>query len=121
MSAVLSLLIIFGFLFLIIAVISDKISEVKTTRMKIEAALREEEMRKGYAPGTYSRAFASKSTYKEILKEEKRRKKKGYSTDEFQRSEESDREALENGIKDLESRIDNLDTILRERTGRKNK
>ena len=89
----------------------------KIQRMKIEAALREEEMRRGYMPGTYSRSFSTKQAYKEMRKENKRANKHVFSKEpqDEDNPEEMDREELERAISDLEKRINNLDTIMKER------
>ncbi len=92
-------------------------------KMKIEAALREEEMKRGYMPGTYSRSFSSKKAYRELKKQNKRAFKGAKSADDFkihgEKEENMDREELEKAISDLERRINNLDTIMREkRNGR---
>ena len=64
------------FAFIVVIVIIDNIFDERKKKMKIEAALREAEMERGYAPGTYSRSFSSRKAYKEFTKEMKKRKKK---------------------------------------------
>lgn len=102
-------------------VIFDNIHEEKMRKMKIEAALREAEMQRGYAPGTYSRTFSSKKSYKEFEREMKKRKKKGqepiFCSPEH--DEASERAALEKGIEDLQKRIENLDVILNDKKRQK--
>ena len=82
----------------IVAIITEHIQKMK--RMKIEAALRQMEMEKGYAPGTYSRMSTSKKAMKEARRE-------------AEINEIAEREALEKGIKDLQDRIDNIDLIMK--------
>lgn len=96
------------FAFVTVVSIAGIISETKVKKMKIEAALRKAEMEHGYAPGTYSRSFSSKSdnTFGKDLNE---MGKEGIT-----------REDLEKGIRDLEKRIENIDLIMKERKeGRK--
>ena len=82
----------------IVAIITEHIQKMK--RMKIEAALRQMEMEKGYAPGTYSRMSNSRKSRKEAAKA-------------AEINEMAEREALEKGIKDLQDRIDNIDLIMK--------
>ena len=96
--------IVFIFGIPIIAIITDHAAKMK--RMKIEAALREEEMEKGYAPGTYSRVFTSGKAMKDF--EKKARKDEAAA-------EKVERANLEKGIRDLEERIANLDLIMNEK------
>ena len=107
--------IVFTFIFLII--ILENIFDERKRKMKIEAALREAEMERGYAPGTYSRSFSSKKAYKEFTREMKRRKKNGKNEFSF-RNEKEERDALEKGIRDLEKRIENIDLIMKKRNKR---
>lgn len=101
------------FSFIIAIIIVGNIFDERKKKMKIEAALREAEMEKGYAPGTYSRSFSSRKAYKEFTKEMKRRKRKGdYSA---YLNEEEERKALEKGTRDLEKRIENIDLIMKEK------
>ena len=106
--------------FVLIIVLANIIAEHKTRKMKIEAAIRVEELRRGYAPGTYSRSFASKSAYKAMKKDNQRwardcKKDKNIYSSINEVHESNEREALEQGIRDLEDRIKNLDTILKEK------
>lgn len=108
------------FAFVTVIVIANLIADHKEKKMKIEAALRAEELNHGYAPGTYSRSFSSKSAYRAMKKENKRWerdfKKSGKTYSEsFGETGESERDILERGIKDLEERMKNLDTILNEK------
>lgn len=82
----------------IIAIIAEHIQKMK--KMKIEAALRQMEMEKGYAPGTYSRMSTSRKSKKEAAKA-------------AELNEMAEREALEKGIRDLQDRIDNIDLIMK--------
>ncbi len=87
MTAVYILIVIFSFI-IILEYIGEK-EKTKRTKMKIEAYLRDREMSEGYSPGTYSN-----------------------------REEESprmSREELKKAIKDLETRLEDLDTILKSR------
>ncbi len=83
----------------------------KIQRMKIEAALRQEEMRRGYMPGTYSRSFSSRKAYEKMMKEHIKTDNDNIEADQ----DEMTREDLERAISDLEKRINNLDTIMKER------
>ena len=102
------------FAFIVVIVIIDNIFDERKKKMKIEAALREAEMERGYAPGTYSRSFSSRKAYKEFTKEMKRRKRKGEDYSAYL-NEEEERKALEKGIRDLEKRIENIDLIMKEK------
>lgn len=110
--------IIFGFVTVI--VLAGIIAEYKEKKLKIEAAIRTAELKHGYAPGTYSRSFSSKSAYKAMRRENKRwekeMKKNGHLyADGDKMAEEDERAVLERGIQDLEERIRNLDTIMKEK------
>lgn len=102
------------FFFVTIIIVISNIHDERMKKMKIEAALREAEMDRGYAPGTYSRTFSSRQSYKEFQKEMKRRKKSGDDGAAF-KSEREEREELEKGIRDLEKRIENIDLIMKEK------
>jgi hypothetical protein len=83
----------------------------KKDRQKIEAALRMEEMRRGYAPGTYSYKFSKKNKTKYKAKDFK-----GFNkdfVDEEIDSRSKERANLKNGIDDLMTRINNLETIMK--------
>lgn len=100
----------------IIAIIA-MIQNYNEKKMKIEAALREEEIKHGYMPGTYSRSFSSKKAYKEMKKYNKKHSKDP-SFEDFRMpgaSERMEKEDLEKAISDLEARIANLDTIMKEK------
>lgn len=102
------------FSFVTVIVIAGLIADHKEKKLKIEAALRSEELKHGYAPGTYSRSFSSKSAYK-AMKRENRRWEKEFKKNGPMKPELDEREILQKGINDLEERIKNLDTILREK------
>lgn len=89
------LLIIFGSIVAIISV-SQK-EKTKRELIKTEAALRQEELERGYKPGTYS-------SYS-------RHDDEDFGTSSYHMT----REELEKGIRDLEERIKNLDTIRKNR------
>lgn len=118
MSTVVPILAII-FPFIVVIVIADNIHEEKIKKMKIEAALREAEMERGYAPGTYSRSFSSKAAYKEFERQMKRdRKNKKRNPGAFEEgacNEKEEREALEKGIRNLQERIDNIETIMKDK------
>lgn len=122
MSSVIPILAII-FPFIVVIVIADNIHEEKIKKMKIEAALREAEMEKGYAPGTYSRSFSSKAAYKEFERQAKKdrrnRKRNPEAFEERPFSEKEEREALEKGIKNLQERIDNIETIMKDKARKK--
>ena len=106
--------------FVLIIVLANIIAGHKAEKMKIEAAIRVEELKNGYAPGTYSRSFASKSAYNAMKKDNKKwardfKKNKNVYSAINETHELNERETLEQGIRDLEERIKNLDTILKEK------
>ena len=97
MTVVWVLIAIFSFV-IIVTYIGEK-EKTKRTRLKLEAMLREKEMEGGYMRGTYSDLG---------------------SRDDADRSDPADgkrmsRSELDRGIKDLEERLRNLDTIIRNR------
>lgn len=112
-----ALIVILGFILCIILIFV--IRDYNKDRMKIEAALREEEMRRGYMPGTFSRSFSSKKAYREMKKETKKAAKHARTVDDMKyqgpHDDFMDREDLEKAISDLEARISNLDTIMKEK------
>ncbi len=87
MTAIYILIVIFSFI-IILEYIGEK-EKTKRTKMKIEAYLRDREMSEGYSPGTYSNPEGE--------------------------SPRMSREELKKAIKDLETRLENLDTILKSR------
>ena len=108
------------FIFVTIMAISGQYFETKQKKMKIDAALRQQEMENGYAPGTYSRVYTSKSEYRKFEKEQKKSRKRGVDPAMNDRARErSEREALEKGIEDLQRRIDDIDLIIRTKNGKK--
>lgn len=108
---------IFNFILAVVALgtigtIAKESLKINERKMMVEAALREEEIKNGFPPGTYSRSFSSKKAYKAMKKAEKSRRKSGF--DEIYK-EKVEREKLEKGISDLEERIRNLDEIINNR------
>lgn len=75
----------------------------KKEKQKIEAALRMEEMKRGYQPGTYSYKFT------------KRRNKRAARDFEahVENGKRMERAELKEGIDDLMNRINNLETIMK--------
>ncbi len=105
MSDLLIVLVTFGFLFCLFGMYYS----YKMKKMKTMAALRKMEMDKGYEPGTYS-----------YIDKKDKKKRKGKEDRSFsQQNERIKREAIIKGIEDLEKRIDNIDTILKEKEERK--
>lgn len=95
MYAAIILIIIFGSIVAIISVCEKE--KTKRSLIKTEAALRQEELERGYKPGTYS-------SYS-------RNEDDNFDTSSYHMT----REELEKGIRDLEERIKNLDTIRKNR------
>lgn len=95
MTAVWILLVIFSFL--IICSFIEERGRTRRMKLKLEAMLREEEIRRGYKPGTYSSLGG------------------GNGRDVKDGGKEMSREELQRGIKDLEERLGNLDTIIKNR------
>lgn len=89
------LIIIFGSIVSIISVCEKE--KTKRQRIKMEAALRQEELERGYKPGSYSSYSGNEN--------------EAFDTS----SHHMTREDLEKGIRDLEERIKNLDTIRKNR------
>lgn len=83
----------------------------KKDRQKIEAALRMEEMRRGYAPGTYSYKFNKRNKHK-YNKDSSNNFKTDFVDDELN-NRSKERVNLKNGIDDLMTRINNLETIMK--------
>jgi hypothetical protein len=105
MTAVPILAVIFTFV-IILNVLENSSKE---RNRKIEAALRMREMELGYPPGTYSspkwsKKFSNKDAEKSIRE-----------TYEQYASKGSTRVEMEQGIVDLEERLNNLEEILRSR------
>lgn len=95
MIAVWILIVIFSFI-IIVTYIEQK-EKTKRTKMKLETMLREDEMRKGYAPGSYSHVDSR------------------VTDEETRHDSHMSREELNKGIRDLEERMKNLDTIIKSR------
>ena len=117
MTAVLIVGIVFSFL-IIDSFLEDS---TKRERQKIEAALRMEEMKRGYKPGTYSSNFGKKKRGHKRHKDEDDQTTfaKG-SVDEEIKGRNKERADLKNGIDDLMTRINNLETIMKSEEDKKN-
>ena len=98
MTVVWVLIAIFSFV-IIVTYIGEK-EKTKRTRLKVEAMLREKEMEGGYSRGTYSDLGSGGD-------------KAGCS--EPAEGKRMSRSELEKGMKDLEKRLRNLDTIIKNR------
>ena len=96
MTAVWILATIFAFI-IITTYISEK-EKTKRQKMKIEATLRSEEMARGYRTGTYSSM-------------EDMEENEGSNPEDGKRK--MTREELEKGIADLDERLKNLDSIMK--------
>lgn len=96
MAAIPILIVIFGFIAFLSYI--GETEKTKRTKMKIEATLRSEEMARGYAPGTFS-----------DLSDEDEKTAKSNSKSKMTRAE------MENAMKDLEERLKNLDSIMKEK------
>ncbi len=84
-------------------------------KRKIDAALRQQEINDGVAPGTYARPYKNKKAYKKAQKEfNEMREKMGSNPQNESRAktEEEIRAELIKGIQNLQQRIDNIDTIM---------
>lgn len=82
-------------------------------KRKIDAILRQQEINDGVAPGTYSRPYKNKKAYRKAQKEFNEMKAQMDSSSQKEaKSEEQIREELIAGIKNLQERIDNIDTIM---------
>jgi len=107
---------IVGIVFSFLIISSFFENERKKERQKLEAALRMEEMRRGYAPGTYSNKFDKKHSSKANKKSNKDFKAEFNSSnieDEFD-DRTKERANLKKGIDDLMTRLNNLETIMKE-------
>lgn len=76
----------------------------KKNKDKIEAALRMEEMRRGYQPGTYSFKFNKRKMKKTV---------RNFDQESVINERNLEREDLKGGIDDLMTRINNLETIMK--------
>ena len=84
----------------------------KKDKEKIDAALRMEEMRRGYPPGTYSSYYSKKEK-----KKKRRNKEDGFVPEfkmnsSFSNDRNKERADLKEGIDDLMTRINNLEVIM---------
>jgi hypothetical protein len=89
----------------------------KKDRQKIEAALRMEEMRRGYTPGSYSYKFNKKNKQNRherynYNKNDSNNFNKDFVDDELD-NRSKERVNLKKGIDDLMTRINNLETIMK--------
>lgn len=100
------------FSFLIISTFLD--SERKKEKEKLEAALRMEEMRRGYAPGTYSYKFDKKNPSSKKQNRHNKEDFKRSNIDEEMDNRTKERANLKKGIDDLMTRLNNLETIMKE-------
>ncbi|MGN1164130.1 MAG: hypothetical protein ACI4S4_04890 [Candidatus Ornithospirochaeta sp.] len=87
------------FTFIIITTYISEKEKTKRQKMKIQATLRSEEMARGYRPGTYSSA--------EGMEDEEESLNGGDVPHRMSREE------LEKGIADLDERLKNLDSIMK--------
>ncbi len=102
MTAVWILIVIFSFV-IAVTYIGEK-EKTKRTKLKIEAMLREQEMNGGWERGTYSDFTDDGSAQ---------------SSDSREKEKRMSRPELEKGMKDLDERLRNLDTIIRNRKEKK--
>jgi len=91
----------------------------KREKDKINAALRMEEMRRGYRPGTYSSYSPSKKERKKYQKNFKNdfepdfdKSSKFTDSSKFETDRNKERADLKAGIDDLMTRINNLEVIM---------
>lgn len=107
MIEIITMLIVFGSIIAIVAIVSW--FSYKDEELK--AKLRLAEMEAGYAPGTYS-----KISRKDLKRAKKLNKNRPlWEADEEERakmSEAQEREELLKGIDNLKARLDNIDTIM---------
>ena len=119
MTSVLIVGIVFSFL-MISAFLDDS---TKKEKQKIEAALRMEEMKRGYKPGTYSYKFNKKQKQNKKNKQDETDDssnfKKGFVDEEIN-GRNKERANLKKGIDDLMTRINNLETIMKSEEEKKN-
>ncbi|MDY4611515.1 MAG: hypothetical protein SPD11_12975 [Sphaerochaetaceae bacterium] len=92
---------------------------------KIEAALRQQEMENGAAPGTYTgkrtRKQAEKA-FKAAARQERYRRRHHLDDQEYDEPDiETERERLKKGIDNLQQRIDNIEIIMKSRNNGANK
>lgn len=86
---------------------------------KIEAALRQQEMESGVAPGTYTGKRARKQAekaFKAAAKQDRYRRRHHLDEQVFEEPDiETERERLMKGIDNLQQRIDNIEIIMKSR------
>jgi vacuolar-type H+-ATPase subunit I/STV1 len=86
---------------------------------KIEAALRQQEMENGVAPGTYTGKRARKQAekaFKATAKQERYRRRHHLDEQKYEEPDiETERERLKKGIDNLQQRIDNIEIIMKSR------
>ncbi len=92
---------------------------------KIEAALRQQEMENGVAPGTYTGKRARKQAekaFKAAARQERYRRRHHLDDQEYDEPDiETERERLKKGIDNLQQRIDNIEIIMKSRNNGANK
>ncbi|MCK9190652.1 MAG: hypothetical protein M0P10_03800 [Sphaerochaetaceae bacterium] len=117
MTDVLIVGIVFSFL-IINSFLGDS---TKRERQKIEAALRMEEMKRGYKPGTYSSNVGKRKRGHKKHKDEDDQTtfERGFVDEEI-KGHNKERADLKNGIDDLMTRINNLETIMKSEEDKKN-
>ncbi len=99
------------------------VTDRKYNERKMEAALRQQEMESGVAPGTYTGKRARKDAeraYKTAARHDKYMRKHHRDLDDppvFTSPDEvqTERDRLKNGIDNLQQRIDNIEVIMRSR------
>lgn len=112
MTGIIELIIVFGSVIAIVAVACY----FGYREEELKVRLRMKEMEEGFPPGTYSKI--SKKDLKRARKMAGNSQWTASEQEAFRRhSEESEREMLMQGIKDLKSRIDNIDTIMKDKKG----
>lgn len=93
--------------------------ESELQHKKIEAALRQQEMENGVAPGTYTGKRARKQAekaFRAVAKQDRYRRRHHLDEEVFDEPDiETERQRLKSGIDNLQQRIDNIETIMTSR------